>query len=279
MRVRNHKLVGDDGLNVPYNETPNKSAGTINPEYIVMHYTASGTLSGTVAWFKNPNAQASAHLVIGHDGAIVQMGRFNQKLWHAGTSRLGTRSGFNGFAIGIEIVNWGLLYGQPGQWRSWTGAPIDDSRVIQATHKMDTSSAGWEQFQEIQIDVAVSAVQAICAEYGIGESHVVGHDDISGFRGKRDPGPLLNLERFRSRVFGRADDGDAQSGLFKVSASSGLNMRVGAGVQFAVKKSLPIGTKVALLQTDQVWWLVSEIDQNGNEGETGWVHSRWLSPA
>lgn len=61
---------------------------------IVMHYTTSRNLDGTISWFKNPAAKVSAHYIIGRDGRIVQMVRDSEKAWHC--------FGFNTNSIGIE---------------------------------------------------------------------------------------------------------------------------------------------------------------------------------
>ncbi len=277
MRIRNDRLIGPDGKTVPFDDTPNKSRGEITPEYLVMHYTASGTLRGTVGWFNNPDANASAHLVIGHDGSVIQMGRFNQRLWHAGRSRLGGRTNFNAFSIGIEIVNWGKLSRMSRGWASWTGAAVPQERVAVATHKLDSRESGWEVFDAAQLDAALAASRAICTHYGISQSKVVGHDDISGYRGKRDPGPVFELERFKDRLFGRPDGNGSGNGWFQVVSVNGLNLREGPGVGFPVLEALPNGTRVIPIQTDGVWWLVAKADADGNPDKTGWVHSNWLA--
>lgn len=279
MRIRNDRLVGADGKTVAFDDTPNKSRGEITPEYLVMHYTASGTLRGTVNWFNNPAADASAHLVIGHDGSIAQMGRFNQRLWHAGRSRFRGRTNFNAFSIGIEIVNWGKLSRMPRGWASWTGTVVSAERVVVARHKLDSRTVGWEVFDAAQLDAALESSRAICAHYGIPPNRVVGHDDISGYRGKRDPGPAFELERFKDRLFGRSDGNGTDGGWFQVSSVNGLNLREGPGVQFTVLEALPDGTEVIPIETDGVWWLVAKIEANGHADRTGWVHSNWLQEA
>ena len=100
MKIANHRLV--DGDTVTFVDTANQSSG-IRPLYLVMHYTAGLGLDGAVAWLSNPAAKASAHLVIGRDGRIVQLVAFNRKAWHAGLSRWGDLEGLNAYSIGIEL--------------------------------------------------------------------------------------------------------------------------------------------------------------------------------
>ena len=37
---------------------------------IILHYTAGGSLSGTVNWFQDPMSKVSAHYVVGKDGKV-----------------------------------------------------------------------------------------------------------------------------------------------------------------------------------------------------------------
>lgn len=61
---------------------------------IIMHYTTSRNVQGTIAWFQNPASKVSAHYVIGRDGKIYQMVRDSDKVWHAKNA--------NADSIGIE---------------------------------------------------------------------------------------------------------------------------------------------------------------------------------
>lgn len=63
---------------------------------IVMHYTTSRSLSGTVSWFKDPDnkRKTAAHYVIGRDGTIVQMVRDSDSCRHGNSQ--------NSRSIGIE---------------------------------------------------------------------------------------------------------------------------------------------------------------------------------
>ncbi|MBQ8959290.1 MAG: N-acetylmuramoyl-L-alanine amidase [Bacteroidales bacterium] len=61
---------------------------------VVIHDT-EGSYAGSISWFKNCDAQVSAHYVIRSiDGQITQMVREKDKAWHARTA--------NGYTIGIE---------------------------------------------------------------------------------------------------------------------------------------------------------------------------------
>lgn len=62
----------------------------------VLMHTEDGSEGGTVSWFNNPAAQASAHFAIGLDGAIHQFGPVGKgwEAWHAAEA--------NGAWYGIE---------------------------------------------------------------------------------------------------------------------------------------------------------------------------------
>ena len=61
-------------------------------------------------------------------------------------------------------------------------------------------------------------------------------------------------------------------------AAKGLNLRVGPGIQHDKIKTLRDSTTVSVVEAPSTWWLVAEIE-NGEESNTGWVHSRWLAKA
>jgi N-acetylmuramoyl-L-alanine amidase len=73
MEIKNHRLVDGD-----QRETPN-CGGIIEPKYLVFHFTAGSSAEGSVEWLCNPDATASAHIVVGRDGKITQLAPFNVK--------------------------------------------------------------------------------------------------------------------------------------------------------------------------------------------------------
>lgn len=276
MKVSNHRLIGNNGKAVPLVNTPNKSSSGIRggkPKYIIVHYTANGSAKGALNTMSNPARKASAHLVVGHDGAVTQMGRFNEKLWHAGKSSWKGIIGLNSHSVGIEIVNWGKLKGGSGNYKSWTGKPIADDRVIVSRHKNGEGPCGWEIFDEEQVESCIDIVRALADEYGLGPENILGHDDISPRR-KIDPGPAWDMRAFRAAVFGRDGD-DEEDEMYEVIAGSGLNMREGPSTSHSVIKKLPRGSHLEKVDEDGAWWMVAEI-KNGDADDTGWVHSRWV---
>lgn len=280
MRVNNqHRLVGNNSHSVSFDATNNMGTtfASGNLRYVIIHYTSGGTASGAISHFKNPQAQASAHIVIDHDGKITQMVPFNRIAWHAGASRWNGLIGLNNYSIGIEITNWGLLQRSATGWRNRVGGLMDDNRVIEARHKnfQPNTINAWEVYDPEQFDAAFTVTAAIISHYNIPAANVIGHDDISPGR-KQDPGPAFQLDRFRARLAGRADDGDE---TYRVRSDSGLHLRLGPGMAHPSKRLLPDGSLVHVVSTDGSWWEVAVLDASGAEAESGWVHSNWLVPA
>ena len=91
---------------------------------VVIHYT-EGSYAGTISWFKNCDAQVSAHYVIRSvDGQVTQMVREKDKAWHARTA--------NGYTIGIEHEAYGNV---------------------------------WEYFTEEMYQSSANLVRSICSRY------------------------------------------------------------------------------------------------------------------
>lgn len=270
MKIKNHRLVGKDGQAVPYERSPNQS-GKLDPTYLIMHFTAGSSARSSIEHLKNPSAKASAHLVIGRDGSIVQLVPFDRVAWHAGRSRWHELRGLNRHSIGIELDNAGELSGEPGRWTAWFGTVYPDDQVAIATHQYDAGPSAWQEYTEVQIAAALEAATAIVAHYGLID--VLGHDDIAPDR-KRDPGPAFPLAQFKSRLLGRADEPEP---LFVCAAN--LNIRSGPGVDFEKVRpeALAKGTKVRLEGREGVWCYVEVLDATGAPDLTGWVHGNYLA--
>ena len=80
----------------------NYSERTLDVSAVVVHYT-EGSYAGCISWFKNCDAQVSAHYVIrSSDGQVTQMVREADKAWHARSA--------NGYTIGIEHEAYGNIW-------------------------------------------------------------------------------------------------------------------------------------------------------------------------
>jgi N-acetylmuramoyl-L-alanine amidase len=94
-------------------QSPNKAPRSKPISAIVVHYTGSMNIDGTISWFRRSDSKVSAHYVVGRDGRVVQMVLDEQVAWHAGRSAMRPEledgdprkePNVNGFSLGIELV-------------------------------------------------------------------------------------------------------------------------------------------------------------------------------
>jgi N-acetylmuramoyl-L-alanine amidase len=274
MRIaEQHRLVRDDGQPYDWRPSPNVGQVPLRAEYLVIHYTAGRSLQESVSWLARPEARASAHLVIGRDGTVVQQVPFDRVAWHAGISAWEGKTGLNHCSIGIELDNAGRLTRHGSRWRAWFGGHYEAEDVLEATHKHESSPSGWHLYPPAQLEAAMEAAAALVTRYGLRD--IIGHDDIAPGR-KADPGPAFPMASFRSRVLGRQED---RPPLFRTMAV--LNIRGGPGTQHAQipGSPLPAGTRVEVLRQQDSWRLVDVVDPvNGSADVQGWVHHRFIEP-
>ena len=197
----NKHFLTQNGARVPYAQTPN-GGKILTPRFLVLHYTAGRNFESSVSWFKNPAAKASAHLVLGRAGEIMQMQPLNKTCWHAGVSKWKKISGLNNYAIGIEIDNAGILQkSEKGIWRSWFGETYPPEEVLVARHRLGGDEHGWHIYTQKQIELVCDVAVALHAQYKFDD--ILGHEDISWPR-KTDPGPAFPLQSIKAKVLGRA---------------------------------------------------------------------------
>lgn len=273
--IEEHKLKDPDAkLKISYQETPNVS-GPFNtglPDTIVIHYTAGSSAASSASWLQNPKAKASAHLVVGKKGEIIQLAPFNIRTWHAGASSWKGRSGLNQYSIGIEIDNAGILTQTAEGYMTNFSKLVANKDVVLAKHKLDSVERGWEAYTAQQIEMVEEICLTLVEIYGITE--IVGHDDIAPSR-KRDPGPAFPMESLRNRVlFGRNEDvPDQPDELLDDAAlviAENLNIRSRPATSASlVSNPLPKGTKVKITQTKGGWSYVKTNIE-------GWVSNQWL---
>jgi N-acetylmuramoyl-L-alanine amidase len=281
MKIINHLLYQDDDMPYPFRESPNRG-GTMQPKYLIMHYTAGPNADHAVRWLINPTAQASAHLVIGRDGGITQLVPFDTVAWHAGKSEWQGIVGLNSHSIGIELDNAGPLSRSGDDWVAWFGSRYPSDQVIEAAHKFSPGEIrGWHLYTPDQLFAAIEAANLLVRHYQLRD--VLGHEDIAPGR-KSDPGPAFPMESFRSRLFGRPDEPEVEQApeAPKVyRATSKLNVRGGPGSQYAALEGspLPRGAKLAILAEQDGWFKVDVLDiVNGVMDLQGWVHGRYIEP-
>lgn len=273
--IEQHKLKdSEEKIKISYQETPNVSGPYASdlPDTVVIHYTAGSSLNSSAKWLQNPRAKASAHVVVGKTGEVIQLAPFNIRTWHAGRSSWKGRSGLNQYSIGIEIDNAGPLTRTPDGYTTHFGKHVDNQNVVLATHKLDTTERGWEAYTSLQLQVVEEICWALKEAYNIAE--IVGHDDIAPSR-KRDPGPAFPMADLQNRILlGRDEDLPEETEEPLTAAAlvvaDNLNIRSKPGTDASlVSNPLPKGTKVKVEKTEGDWsYVKADIE--------GWVSTQWL---
>jgi N-acetylmuramoyl-L-alanine amidase len=163
-------------------------------DMIVIHYTASSTLNGTTRWFQDPESKVSAHYLVGKDGAVVQMVKEADKAWHAGKSEWAGRSNCNGFSVGIEIINWGILKKKDDGF--YCAINNKYTQKYNGATPVEKDGLFWEPYTDEQYEALSQLVGDIMQRRGVVVERVVGHSDIAPGR-KTDPGAHFDWGRFR----------------------------------------------------------------------------------
>ena len=257
MKIENHALIGDQ---VSFQQTPNFYNGPFRTatglaDSVIVHYTAMTSLPLAVKALTTRKARgnASAHLVVGKNGEVVQLAKFNFRTWHAGDSEYNGRKGYNSYAIGIEIDNVGWLqkmadgtYGRQELQQTYT-----EDEVMNLRHfNPNVHYQYWQKYTNKQVATVTAICELLKETYDIKE--ILGHDEIAPAR-KQDPGPAFDMLHLRNTVLNdRSDHLD----VGKVSASL-LNIRAGAGVNFEkVAQPLKRNTEVQVLEEQSGWYKV-----------------------
>jgi N-acetylmuramoyl-L-alanine amidase len=176
-----------------YAPSPNTSGKRAKTTLLVLHYTASNSLASSVAWLCEPAAKASAHLVVGRDGATAQLLDLDNVGWHAGRSEWRGQNAVNGFSIGVEIVNLGPLLVKPdGAYVSAAGAkPVAAADVFHGKHPTDALCpyVAWEKYPDAQLARVREIVALLRVKYPT-ITEVVAHSDVAPKR-KIDTGAAM----------------------------------------------------------------------------------------
>jgi N-acetylmuramoyl-L-alanine amidase len=160
----------------------------MKPIFIIVHYTAMENCDKAVKRLTDAASQASAHLIIGRDGNIIQLAPFNKVAWHAGKSRWRNYENLNNYSIGIELDNAGWLNKSMGKYYSWFGKEYPGEQVYVYKGKEKRIRKFWHKYTEVQLAVTRKVIAALSAAYDIQE--VLRHSDVSPGR-KTDPGPAF----------------------------------------------------------------------------------------
>lgn len=203
-RVQRQMLLRADGSPVTFVQTPHQGRpGSLRPILLVFHAIGGGSLNACLARLRERLARASAHLVIGRDGKVVQMVPFNRRAFHAGRGRWGALEDLNGHAIAILLENGGRAQKRAdgGYWLLGRGVErrLEPGEAVLARQQHEAEESAWQAFTADQVETAVAVGQALHAAFGF--AAVLGGEDIAP--GQSDePGPAFPMMQVRARVLG-----------------------------------------------------------------------------
>lgn len=161
IRHRSGWLSGRAKLHVTEHLSPNCGArrGGQRPDMVVLHYTAMASVALARDRLCQPEAEVSAHYLIGKDGAVLRLVPEALRAWHAGAGRWGDVTDINSRSIGIELDNNGQV-----------------------------------PFAAPQMDALERLLGDIMQRWDIAPERVIGHSDMAPAR-KADPGPRFDWRR------------------------------------------------------------------------------------
>jgi N-acetylmuramoyl-L-alanine amidase len=295
MKIKNHWLQADSGEEKIKISKSGNVRDLIDPDYIIIHYTATDTAKSAINWFMDTNTnpdKIAAHIVLDYDGTITQLIPFNHRANHAGTSTWDKTDNLNHHAIGIEIVNPGFAEKlDDGSFRRSTGSGFktypatDSNKFIKANHKhkfwTGKDNHYWHVFPDAQLQALYDLCQVLFESYHLVAA--IGHDDISPAR-KPDPGPAFPWDLFKTSVYGNTNN----TGKIYIVNTEGTNFRDSFSTNAPILKKLKQGYEVGLIETNGQW---SKVYLVNNQGEVlqkqagkvrsiktiGWIYSSLLS--
>lgn len=133
------------------------------PELVVVHYTAMDTAQAALDRLCDPQAEVSAHYLIGGHGTLWHLVAEEQRAWHAGAGEWCGRDDVNSRSIGIELDN-----------------------------------RGDHPFSEPQMTVLEQLLKDLLQRWNIRPDGVIGHSDMAPGR-KFDPGAKFDWLRLEQQ--------------------------------------------------------------------------------
>ncbi|WP_255469361.1 MULTISPECIES: N-acetylmuramoyl-L-alanine amidase [Butyricimonas] len=182
--IVNHRLTGNGVVHLQCAKNTRKLVG---PDMIVLHYTGGTSPMSSALFLTRPDVAASAHLVIGREGELVQLVPFNIEAWHAGRSWYAGRAELNHYSIGIELDNLGKLRVEGNTFVAECGRKVKPEDVHADCSGEELTY--WHRYTSVQVRTLVEVCKLLESNYPIRD--VVGHSDITNR--KIDPGPALEF--------------------------------------------------------------------------------------
>lgn len=156
----------------------------LQPTLVVIHYTAMDSAQAALDRLCDPDAEVSAHYLIGHDGTLWQLVAEDQRAWHAGAGEWRGQDDVNSRSIGIELDN-----------------------------------RGDHPFSEPQMRQLETLLRDITDRWRIAPDNIIGHSCMAPGR-KFDPGPRFDWARLArqglaARPGGQVGPGDPGMDRFR----------------------------------------------------------------
>jgi len=291
MLIEKHWLKAENSSEKIVKSETRNVRDVIDPDYLILHYTACDTAKEAINWFMNTKDnpdKIAAHIVLDLDGTITQLVPFNRRANHAGSSVWDKVENFNFHSIGIEVVNPGFCekLTDKSYKRQITAKRIQAYPAARAKDIMETNhkhlfwtgndNKNWFRYPDAQLKALYQLSKVLVAQYQL--VAVLGHDDISPLR-KPDPGPSFPWKEFKMNVLGKVDNvGD----IFVVTADN-TNLRSDHSTNAPVIKKLSKGYNVGLIETFGAWnkvYLANDkkelLKDNRCIKTIGWIHSSLL---
>ncbi len=131
----------------------------LTPQFVVLHYTAMASAEAALERLCDPEAEVSAHYLIGRDGTCWRLVEESERAWHAGQGSWHGLDDLNSRSVGIELDN-----------------------------------RGNEPFPEPLMCVLENLLSEILQRWALPPDAVIAHSDLAPGR-KRDPGPRFDWAR------------------------------------------------------------------------------------
>lgn len=167
-----------------YSLTSNYRSVPVPVEFLVIHCTEGFEAGDKAILSGSTDRRVSAHYYITRKAEIIEYVDPSTRAWHAGKSKYVLDGklwqGFNDFSVGVELESRYVsdpVHGTSGYTDVQMEALIWLHLQLQ------------ERFPEIK-----------------DPRRTVGHEHISGYRGKTDPGPGFDWDAFRLAVFGKSSE-------------------------------------------------------------------------
>lgn len=238
MQIINHKI---EGLS---QENFKKRDALVEPKFVVLHYTAGGKLSSSIAHLKNHGY--GYHILIDRDGSIVQGAPFDVGVNHAGCSNYAGFDRFNDNSIGICLANYGYLDLEDQSSGHFFRSDLPDVElfrddVVMSRHYSGGGVMAWEKYTQAQYE-SLFEVCKLLSEHYPSLMGVLGHDEVALGR-KLDPGPAFDYTDVSS-LFPQPEILKANTRYVVDSPDGALNLRRGRSSRWTILETLRNGDVV-----------------------------------